>query len=143
MWRGHRGLCCALIATAALNGTVRLYAQTSADHDAPRYQFVGLKDGTRILLQRDGLEFVVELAGAFADVPTVSRPQVTHTDRNPIPVSLPERVGDRLVVEPVERSEKAAEILPWVRLAWNLGVFNPLVGLLTPDFSFSGMGFCW
>lgn len=86
---------------------------------------------------------VVELAGAFADVPTVSRPQVTHTDRNPIPVSLPERVGDRLVFEPVERSEKAAEVFQWVGLAWNLGVFNPLVGLLTPDYSFSGWGFCW
>ena len=86
---------------------------------------------------------VVELAGAVADVPTVSRPQVTHTDRNPIPVSLPERVGDRLVFEPVERSEKAAEVFQWVGLAWNLGVFNPLVGLLTPDYSFSSWGFCW
>ena len=72
-----------------------------------------------------------------------SKPPVYQTDRNPLPVALPERVGDRLVVEPVERSEKAAEIFPWVRLAWNLGVFNPLVRLLTPDLSFSGMGWCW
>ncbi len=72
-----------------------------------------------------------------------SKPPVTQTDRNPLPVALPEMVGDRLVVEPVERSEKAAELFPWVRLAWNLGVFNPLVGLLTPDFSSSGMGWCW
>ncbi len=59
-----------------------------------------------------------------------SKPPVTQTDRNPLPVALPEMVGDRLVVEPVERSEKAAELFPWVRLAWNIGVFNPLVGLL-------------
>ncbi len=73
-----------------------------------------------------------------------SKPPIYQTDRNPLPVALPEMVGDRLVVEPVERPEKAAELFPWVRLAWNLGVFNPLVGLLTPDFSFSGMGWgCW
>ena len=72
-----------------------------------------------------------------------SKLPVYQTDRNPLPVALPERIGDRLVVEPVERSEKAAELFLWVRLAWNLGVFNPLIGLLTPDFSFSGMGFCW
>ena len=72
-----------------------------------------------------------------------SKPPVVQTDRNPVPVALPERVGDRLVVEPVERSEKAAELYPWVRLAWNVGVFNPLVGLLTPDFTLSGMGWCW
>ncbi len=54
------------------------------------------------------------------------------------------RACDRLVVEPLERSEKAAELFPWVGLAWNLGVFNPIVGLLTPDFAFSGMGWgCW
>ena len=73
-----------------------------------------------------------------------SKPPVVQTDRNPLPVPLPERVGDRLVVEPVERSEKAAELFPWVRLAWNLGVFDPILRLLTPDFSFSGMGgWCW
>lgn len=76
---------------------------------------------------------VVELAGAFADVPTVSRPQVTHTDRNPIPVSLPERVGDRLVFEPVERSEKAAEVFQWVgdsvgKIATNRVVLTRPVG---------------
>ncbi len=73
-----------------------------------------------------------------------SKPPVAQTDRNPLPVPLPERVGDRLVVELVERSEKAAELFPWVRLAWNLGVFDPIVGLLTPDVAFSGMGRgCW
>ncbi len=73
-----------------------------------------------------------------------SKPPIVQTDRNPLPVSLPERVGDRLVVEPVERSEKAAALFPWVRLAWNLGVFNPILGLLAPDFTFSGMGgWCW
>ena len=72
-----------------------------------------------------------------------SKLPVYQTDRNPLPVALPERVGDRLVVEPIERSEKAAEIFPWVRLAWDLGVFDPLVRLLTPDLSFSGMGWCW
>ncbi len=73
-----------------------------------------------------------------------SKPPVIQTDRNPLPVALPERVGDRLVVEPVERSEKAAELFPWVRLAWNLGVFDPHLGLLIRDFWFSGMGWgCW
>ncbi len=72
-----------------------------------------------------------------------SKPPVMQTDRNPLPVALPERVGDRVVVEPVERSEKVAEFLPWVRLAWELGLFNPLLRLLTPDFSVSGGGFCW
>lgn len=89
------------------------------------------------------LRIGLQQAGCRVELCPVDTPQVTHTDRNPIPVSLPERVGDRLVFEPVERSEKAAEVFQWVGLAWNLGVFNPLVGLLTPDYSFSGWGFCW
>jgi hypothetical protein len=66
-----------------------------------------------------------------------------QTDRNPLPVALPERVGDRVVVEPVKRSEKAAELFPWVRLAWELGLFNPLLRWLMPDFSGSGTPLIW
>ncbi len=96
---------------------------------------------------------VVRVAGVSAEVPVsqallggrddparpieilgASKPEVTHTDRNPIPVSLPRNVGDRRVLEPVETSEESEEAFAWGKSAVQLGVFDPVVALLEPKF---------
>jgi hypothetical protein len=58
---------------------------------------------------------------------------VAQTDGYPVPVPLPEAVGDRVVVEPVEPSEVAAEVFAWCRLAWDLGFFDPIFSFLAPE----------
>ncbi len=59
------------------------------------------------------------------------RRPISHTDRNPLPVSLPERVGDRLVVDPVKRSQDAERVVA----LWLLGYEVPAVilGVATLD----------
>ncbi len=58
---------------------------------------------------------------------------VAQTDGYPLPVALPEAVGDRVVVEPIERSERVAEGFAWCRLAWDLGFFDPIIDFLVPE----------
>lgn len=65
------------------------------------------------------------------------RRPIYHTDRNPIPVSLPERVGDRLVVDPVKRSQDAERVVA----LWLLGYEVPAVILGVATFDPPEWGF--
>ena len=65
------------------------------------------------------------------------RRPISHTDRNPVPVSLPERVGDRLVVDPANRSQDAERVVA----LWLLGYEVPAVILGVATFDPPEWGF--
>ena len=65
------------------------------------------------------------------------RRPISHTDRNPLPVRLPQRVGDRLVVEPVKRSQDAERVVA----LWLLGYEVPAVILGVATFAAPEWGF--
>ena len=59
------------------------------------------------------------------------RRPISHTDRNPLPVPLPENVGDRIVVDPVKPSRDAERVVA----LWLLGyeVHAVILGVATFD----------
>ncbi len=65
------------------------------------------------------------------------RRPISHTDRNPLPVQLPQRVGDRLVVEPAKRSQDAERVVA----LWLLGYEVPAVILGVATFDAPEWGF--
>ncbi len=91
-----------------------------------------------------GVGWVVDV-GVYTAAPTSygsPRPQdmlaevnrrrpISHTDRNPIPVPLPENVGDRIVVDPVKPSRDAERVVA----LWLLGyeVHAVILGVATFD----------